>query len=193
MPAPKGKHMHIWLLFLRGVMPTGKNRVPMAQLRAALTQHGFSPVQTWIQSGNAVVGTTLDREETAQTVRRIIWEDIGADIPVVVKTADEAAALLADNPFAKEEQQDRVFYALSGEAIPHDKAQALVQTDFGEEKLAITKQCIYMLIPGSAARSKLSNVFLEKKLGITLTTRNRNTLSKLVQMGREVEALVKGR
>ncbi len=185
--------MHIWLLFLRGVMPTGKNRVPMAQLRAALTQHGFSHVQTWIQSGNAMVGTTLSREETAQSVQQIIQEDIGADIPVVVKTADEVATLLAENPFAKEEQQDRVFYTLCNEPLAQDKAQALLQTDFGEEKLAITQRGIYMLIPGSAARSRLSNVFLEKKLGITLTTRNRNTLNKLVQMGRETEALIKGK
>jgi uncharacterized protein (DUF1697 family) len=39
-----------------------------------------------------------------------------------------------------------------------------------------------MYIPGSAARSRLNNNFLERKLGTPLTTRNRNTLAKLVEM-----------
>ncbi len=39
-------------------------------------------------------------------------------------------------------------------------------------------------IPGNAARSKLSNVKLEKKLGVAATTRNFNTLKKMVEISR---------
>ena len=44
-----------------------------------------------------------------------------------------------------------------------------------------------MYLPKDASRSKLGNNFLEKKLKIIATTRNFNTLSKLVAMAREVE------
>ena len=51
--------MQTYIVLLRGVMPTGKNRVPMAALREALTRAGFEGVATWIQSGNAIVRTPL--------------------------------------------------------------------------------------------------------------------------------------
>jgi uncharacterized protein (DUF1697 family) len=54
--------------------------------------------------------------------------------------------------------------------------------DFGDEKLVIAETAGYMYIPGNAARSKLSNVKLEKKLGVAATTRNFNTLKKLVEL-----------
>lgn len=57
--------------------------------------------------------------------------------------------------------------------------------DFGDEQLVIGETSAYMYIPGNAARSKLSNVKLEKKLGIAATTRNINTMKKLVEMSRK--------
>lgn len=42
------------LILLRGINVGGKNKLPMADLRAALEGLGAGDVQTWIQSGNAV-------------------------------------------------------------------------------------------------------------------------------------------
>ena len=44
----------VQIALLRGVMPIGKNRVPMAELRALLSDLGFECVRTYIASGNAV-------------------------------------------------------------------------------------------------------------------------------------------
>ena len=62
---------------------------------------------------------------------------------------------------------------------PLSDTAGLQQLDLGSECLCIRPHCAYMYIPGSAARSRLGNVFLEKKLGLTLTTRNANTLQKM--------------
>jgi uncharacterized protein (DUF1697 family) len=43
----------------------------------------------------------------------------------------------------------------------------------------------YLYIPGTYGAGKLSNNFLEKKLNISATMRNYNTLRKLVEMGKE--------
>lgn len=176
--------MHTQIALLRGVTPTGKNRVPMAQLREALEQHGFPGARTWIQSGNVILTTALAPAETAQAVWRIIREQIGADLAVIVKTPEEVRRVLAENPFSGL-AQDRVFYTQWQEAIDMDKASALLAMDFGEERLAITPRAAYLYIPGSAARSKLNNNFLERRLGCSLTTRNRNTLARLVEMAGE--------
>ena len=49
--------MNIFVIFLRGIAPTDKNKVPMAPLREALTEAALGEVRTYIQSGN-VIGTS---------------------------------------------------------------------------------------------------------------------------------------
>ncbi len=52
-------------VLIRGVTPTGKNKVPMAQLRELLElSPDFSSVQTYIQSGNVILETDLSLRET---------------------------------------------------------------------------------------------------------------------------------
>ena len=46
---------------------------------------------------------------------------------------------------------------------------------------------IHDYLPKDASRSKLNNNFIEKKLKIVATTRNFNTLSKLIAMVDEIE------
>lgn len=44
--------------FLRGVTPTGKNRIPkMSYLIEILHEAGFENVRTYIQSGNVILRT----------------------------------------------------------------------------------------------------------------------------------------
>lgn len=63
-------------VLIRGVTPTGKNKVPMAQLRELLgVTRKFTSVQTYIQSGNVIVETELSIPETERVVHDIILED----------------------------------------------------------------------------------------------------------------------
>lgn len=177
--------MKRWIVLLRGVTPTGKNRVPMADFREALGRAGFQNARTWIQSGNALVDTPLNREETIKAVSRVLAEDIGADLTVIVKTADELRWVLDGNPFT-DGLPERVFYGQFQQQPDKAKVKALLVNDFGEEKLVITDWAVYCYIPGSAAGAKLTNAFLERKLGVRLTTRNANTLNKLVALAKEI-------
>ena len=60
--------MSTYIVLLRGVMPMGKNKVPMAELRTALEAAGLREVRTYIQSGNVIVSTRL--RERAPVLRR---------------------------------------------------------------------------------------------------------------------------
>ena len=56
--------MKRYVVLLRAVMPSGRNKVPMAQLREVLSEAGFENVRTYIQSGNALVDTMLPVRES---------------------------------------------------------------------------------------------------------------------------------
>jgi uncharacterized protein (DUF1697 family) len=171
-----------YIVLLRAVMPSGRNKVPMAQLRQALSEGGFEHARTYIQSGNALVDTTLSAREVERRVRALIREHIGPDLAVVARTPAQVRKVLEDNPFRDGYEQSRVFFVLSATRPPAAKVRALLAEDLGEEQLAIVGSCAYLYIPGTYGRNRLSNNFIEKKLGVTATMRNRNTLTRLVEM-----------
>jgi len=174
--------MKTYVILLRGVMPTGKNKVPMARLRDVLARDGFGNVRTYIQSGNALVDTPLSTEEVEDRVHGLIKKHIGPDLAVVARTGAQLQKVVNENPFTDGHDISRVFFVSLKKAPSPAKCRALLAEDFGEEKLAIKGMAAYMYIPGSAARSKLSGGLLEKKLGVSATARNFNTMTRLIEM-----------
>jgi uncharacterized protein (DUF1697 family) len=157
----------------------------MAQLRRVLAKAGFENVRTYIQSGNALVDTDLPASEVEQRVRDLIRKHLGPDLVVVVRTGRQIERVLAANPFTEGYDIARVFFTSLAAAPAQARVRELLAQDFAPEKLAIVHRTAYVYLPGSAARSRLSNNFLERKLGVSATTRNFNTLSRLVQLSRE--------
>jgi len=99
-----------YVVLLRGVMPYGKNKVPMAQLREVLTKAGYKNVRTYIQSGNAVVDTHLNTIEVEKDMHDLIKKHIGADLVVVVRTGKQLQTVIDENPFKDGFDISRVFF-----------------------------------------------------------------------------------
>jgi uncharacterized protein (DUF1697 family) len=176
-----------FIVLLRGVMPYGRNKVPMAQLRQVLTDTGFEDVRTYIQSGNVVLRTKLSASELESRVHKIIKEQIGPDLVVVVRTGTQLKKILDDNPMRKEDMS-RVFFTVFAQTPPVQKVKELLAQDYSPEEIIIRGSHAYVYIPRNAARSRLSNNILEKKLGVSATTRNRNTVTRLIEMSFETTA-----
>jgi uncharacterized protein (DUF1697 family) len=68
--------MATYILLVRGVTPSGRNKIPMARFRDVLEKAGFAHVRTYIQSGNALVDTELPAqtvEKRVQTYQESDW------------------------------------------------------------------------------------------------------------------------
>ncbi|MFT3891181.1 MAG: DUF1697 domain-containing protein [Anaerolineales bacterium] len=174
--------MKTYIVLLRGVMPTGKNRVPMAQLREVLADAGFGNARTYIQSGNALVDTDMSAKDVEICIHDLIKKHIGADLAVVARTAAQLQKVLDENPFTSGRDISRVFFVFFAEPPSAQKVKELLAKDYAPEELAITKNAAYMFIPGMYGRNTLSGGFLEKKLGVPATMRNFNTTNKLIEM-----------
>lgn len=177
--------MTTYIVLLRGVMPTGRNKVPMEKLREVLKADGFQNVRTYIASGNALVDTTLTPKALEQRVHDLIKEHIGPDLAVIVRIGDQLQTVLDENPFTDAEHDpSRLFFGSFAETPEAQKVAALTAQDYAPEKLAITEHAAYLYIPGTYGREKLSGAYLEKKLGIAVTMRNLNTMRKLIAMSK---------
>jgi uncharacterized protein (DUF1697 family) len=84
------------IVLLRGINLGPNRRVAMPRLREVLEQAGFEDVRTYVQSGNIVLSSGDPSDAVAATCERVIAEEFGFDVPVVVRTRDE----LAPNPSA---------------------------------------------------------------------------------------------
>ena len=168
-----------YILFLRGIMPTGKNKVPMAELRTALEKNGFNEVQTYIQSGNVILSSTKTKAATEKLVEAIIKKTFGGDIPTIARTPKELEAVLNKNPFSKN-YQAQTYFTLLADTPDKNKATDLLSLDFSPDEVEIIGANLYTRYNTKHSDSKFNNNFYERKLGITATTRNHNTLTNIL-------------
>ena len=91
--------MRRYIALLRGVNISGKNKVPMAELKLGFESLGFPDVRTWLNSGN-VVFSGEETEPAALTgqIEGMIQRRFGLEIPVFVLPQEELADILRHAP-----------------------------------------------------------------------------------------------
>src|SRR5690349_6103179 len=79
----------------------------MATLRTTLEGAGATAVQTYIQSGNAVFVHAMKSEaKLVVQLAAAIKKAAGFDVPVVLRSAAEVAAVVENNPFPDAGEDD---------------------------------------------------------------------------------------
>ena len=93
--------MTSYLVLRRGINVGGKNKVPMAEMRASLEGLGFENVLTYIASGNVLVDSRLGAAKVAESIEAALPKAFKLDaelIRVAVLSADEFEALIERRP-----------------------------------------------------------------------------------------------
>ena len=171
---------------LRGVMPTGKNRISsMAYLAEILADAGFRGVRTYIQSGNILLDTDLSPAETAAVIHDTILSRIGADLFVILKTREQLAAASSENPFGEGYDQSRIHLTFTNDLVDAAKIKAMEETKFDCEKFVCGSECFYLYLPRGAANRVLYSGYLEKRLTIRCTTRKLSVVARLCELADE--------
>ncbi len=173
--------MNTFIILLRGVTPSGKNKVLMAPLRVALTKAGLKDVQTYIQSGNIIAVSSLTAPEIEELVHEVIQNSTGGDIRALARTPDQLAAVLEGNPF-KDVDPPQPYFSLLATEPEKGPLKELLSTDFSPDQVYYRNNTIYTLYATKHSDSKFNNNFFERKLGVAATTRNINTMNKLVAL-----------
>lgn len=175
--------MQTYIILIRGVTPTGKNRVPMVELRTALHAAGLHNVNTYIQSGNVLAQSELEPAALEQLVHDVIADQFGGDLTILARTPEEHDAALAGNPFGVEETKRLYFTQLASEPEP-ERLQEFLALDFAPDQVRVAGKVIYTLYADKYSSSKINNNFFERKLKVRATTRNFNTMTRLADMAK---------
>jgi uncharacterized protein (DUF1697 family) len=155
----------------------------MAKLRTALEDAGFGNVRTHLQSGNVVLETKTKPEQTARKCERVIEDEFGLAIDVVVRTPAELGRVVKRNPLgnvAKDPKRYQVSF-LAG-PLPAASKRKLNEALQEPEELVFSGREIYAWHPNGVARSKLWAVLAGRGLGVAATARNWTTVTKLLEL-----------
>jgi uncharacterized protein (DUF1697 family) len=155
----------------------------MPAFREALAEAGFGDVETYVQSGNAVVSSRASADAVARKVKRLIADRFGLDVAVVVRTRAELAAVVRRNPLgdvAKDPKRYQVsFLSAKPDRETIHKLEALAANG---ERLVASGRELYAWHPKGVARSKLWAALAGRGLGVTATARNWTTVTKLLEL-----------
>ena len=177
--------MTAFVSLFRGINVGGHQQVRMDELKALHASLGLRDVVTYIQSGN-VVCTSDDTNMTQlrQQIEEGFAQKFGFRVNVILRTAADLDAIIANNPFQSQSIQEPkrllvLFLATSPESSGLEDLQ---KTYSGPEELRLIGQDLYIYYPNGIGRSKLSLTLLEKKLKAVGTGRNWNTVLQLQKM-----------
>lgn len=175
--------MHTFVALLKAIN-VGKGRaVPMAELRALFEAQGHRDVRTYIQSGNVVFRSeALDPDRLSLALS----ERFGFAIPVVLLSREELAEILAECPWAPEGDGDKRLHIgfLGGPADPARVARMDPNRSPGDE-FVVGPRAVYLRFGAGVGGSKLTNDWLERQLGVTVTLRNLATSRELARIAAE--------
>ena len=174
----------MYIALFRGINVGGKNILPMKDLARIFEGLGFEKVKTYIQSGNAVFLTKKDQTKMiAAEISSNILKSHGFKPRVLLLGVSELKDAIEKNPFKTANGKALHFFFLEASPIKPD-LDALVNVKSPSEEFKLIKKIFYLYAPEGIGRSKLA-AKVEQALGVSVTARNWNTVSKLIAMSNQ--------
>jgi len=180
-----------FVVLLRGINVGGHNKLPMAELRGALTTAEFTDVRTFIQSGNVVLTASASSADVVGArVRSIIATQFGLDIPAIALSAEDLAGIAGQNPYP-DEPEPRRLHAI---VLPHAPGEATLAAAAERQEAAAAKGARdTVTVVGRVAYLHTPDGFGTSELARTLTSgarapladgtaRNWATITKLLEL-----------
>jgi uncharacterized protein (DUF1697 family) len=172
-----------YLALLRGVNVSGKNLIKMIDLKAVLLKQNFQDVDTYIQSGNLIFSSEIqDRSKIEEIIQSCIFEQFKLTVPVIVLTSYELNQIITKHPFQSDPNSAPSLYYITffNQAVDYLNLKKLENRLSEGESIFLTPNCLYLHCPNGYGNTKLSNHWIENKLGVVATSRNWNTCLTLL-------------
>jgi uncharacterized protein (DUF1697 family) len=178
--------MATYISMLRGINVSGQKRVEMKDLVILYESLGLKNVRTYVQSGNVIFDSApQDTKELASMIETRVEQVFKFSAAAVIRTPDELGKIIKDNPFLKESGIDTKNLYVTFLSDKPEKPDSIMEMQSTPDKFRILNKEVYLHCPNGYGRTKYSNDFFEKKLGLTAITRNWNTVNVLRDMARK--------
>lgn len=179
--------MKRYIAFLRGINISGKNKVPMAELKQGFESLNYTEVKTYLNSGNVIFSSEeADIIKTTSQIEGMIKNQFRLDIPVFVISKEELEDILYHAPDwwgdENKEIYDNLIFIMSP-ATFKDVYDEIGEPKEGLEKIEEYKETVFWSFSRKEYQktnwwSKTASANISSKL----TIRTANTVRKVVGM-----------
>ena len=177
--------MERYIAFLRGINVSGQKLIKMDALRMVLANNGFADVKTFIQSGNVIFSTTItDPIHLILEIEDLIEKHFGFRTDVILRRQREIENVLVVFEAIKfHEVEDRKYYiTFAKEEFSVHLEVPLFSKNHDVEIIYSSSKDFISVSTEFKGTYGFPNSFIEKLTGIPATTRNPNTLEKIVKL-----------
>ena len=166
---------------LFGSINVGRNRLKMADLRAAFEGEGFANVETVVASGN-VLFDHAERPEVGleEKLTLMMRHKFGMDSVALVRSRDALAVAIAENPFGADGEEGFVHTLFLEGPVDPDGFARLQKDRTGPERLAPGTRALHIDYVAGAGESKLVGAFIERRMGVRGTARNLRSMKRIL-------------
>ncbi|HEY9166943.1 MAG TPA: DUF1697 domain-containing protein [Candidatus Kryptonia bacterium] len=181
--------MAVYISLLRGINVGGNKIVPMSDLEGMFGQLGFSDVTTYIQSGNIVFKSGKKSVlELEKKISAAIKTRFGFQVDVLVLSLDDLKKMMEKNPFTdnKLKTGERIYFTIMSDKVKSETVASLNHPKGAGDDFKVIGRVAYLLCRTGYSKTVFNNNYIEKILKVTATTRNLETLSKLVEIGNDL-------
>jgi uncharacterized protein (DUF1697 family) len=155
----------------------------MPELRTLFSEVGAADVETYVQSGNVVFTSADEPPKLIAAIETRIRQDLGLNVTVLIRTGAELAKVVKANPFADPAHQPAALHVtFLAEKPVRSRAATLDPSRSEPDEFRLVGHEVYLYCPNGYGRSKLTNAYFEKQLGVAATTRNWKTVTKLAEL-----------
>lgn len=173
-----------YVALLRGINVGGRNKVPMADLRAAMEEDGHGVVETYIQSGNVVFESDAPAASLEQRLEAALERRFGLPILVVVRSHRQLRAVVDKAPPGfgarpASSHSDVIF--LKGPLTSTQAMRVVVVRDGVDEATAGTGVLYFARLSARRTQSRMSRIVGTPEYK-QMTIRNWTTTTKLLGM-----------
>jgi uncharacterized protein (DUF1697 family) len=174
-----------YVAFLRGINVGGNKLIKMTEVVKAFEKAGFQKVKTLLASGNVLFeAAETDAPALTQKIEALLKKTFGHDIGVLLRRVEDLRKIAAANPYAGiKAGTDYKFYATFLAQKPTGKFKAPYESPQKDFRiLGVGEGEVFAATLIAAGADGLFNFtkVLEKEFGKKITTRNWNTVMKIL-------------
>lgn len=172
-----------YVAFLRGINVGGHHKVPMAELHLIMEEQGFENVITLLNSGNVIFDSTNKYpDDLEKIISKKLEKTFNFSVPTIIRDSKSIMEIFNDAPFQHEEMHKdiRLYISFLRKQSQIDLATPWASSDNAYRIIEIRETSILSVLDLSVSKTTNTMENLEKIFGKDITTRNWNTIERIV-------------
>lgn len=174
-----------YVAFLRGINVSGQKIIKMDALRNAFDHAGFSEVKTYIQSGNVLFNeNSLDEISLINAIEDLIQHHFGFRTEVILRQHADLESVLQQVEILRKNPDvgPKIYVTLLKRHFSQETVYPLFSKNKDVEVIFNNQRDFVSVSNLFKGTYGFPNAFIEKITGIPATTRNPDTLQKILAL-----------